>query len=367
MSKVALYRCDDYDIDNVHNAVKRSIDLLGGIERFVKPGMKVLLKPNLLTTAAAEDAVVTHPEVVRAVGRLVQGAGAVVWVGDAPGGYGKNIDEIFEKSGLRHVAAEEDFEIVKFTTANFVEGIPIASQVFDADFIISIPKLKTHCITIMTGAVKNTFGTVTGLYKAECHSRAPKEEELAKIMVKVHSISRPGLTVVDGIVGMEGDGPSGGTARQLSVVMAGEDPVAIDSCIARIIGVRPVDVAVTRLAHEAGLGEIDQSKIEIAGEAIENFIVKDFKLPRTIPFDAVPRPILKWLFGLVGFKPKIDEDVCVRCGLCKKACPVDCIRIEELGCSIDYKKCVRCLCCHEVCPHKAISIDRNWLTKKIWG
>ena len=366
MSRVALARCADYDLDNVYSAVKAAIDMLGGIGKFIKPGMTVLLKPNLLTVRQADDAVVTHPEVVRAVGRLVQGAGGIVWVGDSPGGYGKNIDEIFEKSGLRHIANEEDFELVRFTTASFVEGFPIAKQVFDADFMISIPKLKTHCVTVMTGALKNTFGTVTGLYKAECHSRSPREADLAKILVKVHSIARPGLTVVDGIVGMEGDGPSGGMARRMNVVMAGEDAVAIDSCIARIIGVRAMDVAVTRRAYEEGLGEIDLEKVEIIGESLENFIAKDFKLPQTIPLNMIPRPALKWLLGMVGFKIKIDENICIRCALCKTACPVDCIKIEESACSIDYKRCLRCLCCHEVCPHKAILIKRNILTRLVW-
>lgn len=367
MSKVVLARCEDYDPDNVYNAVKRSIDLLGGIGKFVRPGMKVLLKPNLLSARAPEDAVTTHPEVIRAVGRLVRDAGAVVWIGDAPGGYGKNIDEIFDKAGLRHIAGEEGFELVKFTTANFVDGIPIAKQVFDADLMISIPKLKTHCVTVMTGAIKNTFGTVTGLYKAECHSRAPREEDLARVMVKVHSISRPGLTVVDGIVGMEGDGPSGGSPRQMNVIMTGEDAVAIDACIAKMVGLNPLDIEVTKKAYEARLGEADLSKIEVLGDGLEGFSVKNFKFPQTMPLDIVPRPVLKWLLSMVGFKPVIDEGICARCGLCKTACPADCINIEEHACGIDYKKCVRCLCCHEVCPYKAISIKRNFLTKLIWG
>ena len=367
MAKVALIRCTDYDTENVYNSVKASVDFLGGIGRFVKPGMSVLLKPNLLTVGQAEDAVVTHSEVVRAVGRLVRDAGATVKIGDSPGGYGKNIDEIFEKSGLKHMAGEEDFELVKFNTADFVEGIPIAKQVLEADLVISIPKLKTHCITVMTGAIKNMFGAVTGLYKAECHSRAPGEAQLAKILVKVHSIARPGLTVVDGIVSMEGDGPSAGEPRRMNVVLSGEDAVAIDSCIARMIGVEPAKVAVIKEAHEAGLGEIDPSKIEILGERLEGFIVKDFKLPKTVTLKIMAAPAMKWLFSLVGFKPKINESICVRCGLCKTACPVDCIEISAPGCRIDYKKCVKCLCCHEVCPYKAIEIKRNFLTRIVWG
>jgi len=367
MSKVSLVRCADYDLDHVCDAVGKAIDLLGGIEKFVRPGMKVLLKPNLLTARAPEDAVTTHPEVVRAVGRLVQKAGGTVWVGDSPGGYGKNIDEIFEKSGLRHIAGVEDFELVKFSTANFIDGIPIARQVLDADLVISIPKLKTHCVTVMTGAIKNTFGTVTGLYKAECHSRSPREDDLAKILVKVHSITKPGLTVVDGIVGMEGDGPGGGSPRAVNVIMAGADAVAIDSCIAKIMGLDPLSVSVTKRAYEAGLGEADLSKIEMLGDGLDNFIVRGFKLPQTMSLKMIPRPILRWALGLVGFKPFIDENICARCDLCKTACPADCITIGKDNCGIDYKRCVRCLCCHEVCPYKAISIRRNLLTRLVWG
>lgn len=367
MSKVSLARCSDYGTDNVYNAVKKAVDLLGGIGRFVKPGMNVLIKPNLLTVSAPESAVVTHPEVIRAVVRLVKKTGASVMVGDAPGGYGKNIDEIFEKLNLRQIAAEEGFELVKFTAgADFVDGIPIAKQVLAADFIISIPKIKTHCITIMTGAIKNTFGAVTGPYKAECHSRAPKAEELAEVLIKVHSIARPGLTLVDGIVGMEGDGPSAGSPRALNVVIAGEDAVAIDACIAKMMGLKAMDVALTKKAYEAGLGEIDLSKIEIAGDGLDSFIAKDFKLPRTMALNVMPSAILKWILGPVSFKPHIKTKICRRCGLCKTACPADCITIGVRACGIDYKKCVRCLCCHEVCPYKAISIRRNILTKLVW-
>ena len=367
MPKVSLARCTGYDPDDVYDAVKRSIDLLGGMEKYVKPGMNVLVKPNLLTDSPPEDAVVTHPEVVRAVGRLVKKAGGAVWVGDSPGGYGKNIDQIYEKSGLRHIAVEEDFELVKFTTATFVDGIPIAKQVFDADLMISIPKLKSHCVTVMTGAIKNTFGTVTGLYKAECHSRSPKEIDLARILVKVHSIAKPALTVVDGIVGMEGDGPSGGNPRPMNVLIAGEDAVAIDSCIAKMVGLEPLDLSVTKEAYGAGLGEADLAKIQVVGDSLDSFIAKDFKFPKTMPLRMIPNPILRWALSLVGFKPYIDRDICVRCGLCKTACPVDCITIDNTYCGIDCKKCIKCLCCHEVCPHKAISIRRNFLTRMVWG
>ena len=367
MTKVSIVRCEEYKTEKVFDAVKKAVDLVGGIGSFVKPGSKVLLKPNLLSPHPPEDCVTTHPEVVRAVARLAKAAGGILSLGDSPGGYGTNIDEIMEESGVRKVAEEEGIEIKKFNTSKFIDGIPISRHVLDADCVISIPKLKTHSITVLTGAVKNMFGAVIGLYKAECHSRAPKNEDFSKIMAKVYSIVKPNLTVVDGIMGMEGDGPSAGVVRKMNLVMAGCDAVAIDSCIARIIGINPLDVLVTKECVNAGLGEADPAKIELAGDDINEFIVKDFKLPQTTPLKYLPKSVMNGLASLIRFKPHIDSALCKRCNLCKITCPVNCVEIAQDYCGIDYKKCVRCLCCHEVCPYKAISIKRNFITKMIWG
>lgn len=367
MTKVSIVRCEYYDTDKVFDAVKKSVDLIGGIGAFVKPGMKVLLKPNLLSARIPEDAVDTHPEVVRAVVRLVKGAGGVPFIGDSPGGYVKNIDELFERSGIKRVAEEEGVELERFTASRFVSGIPIARQIFDSDRVISIPKFKTHSITVLTAAIKNMFGTVVGLYKAECHSRAPKEEDFARIISNIYSLKKPHLTVVDGIMAMEGDGPSSGAIRKMNLIMAGEDAVAIDSCLAKIMGVEPLDILVTKEAYRSKLGEADLSKIEILGDRLDSFIAKDFKLPQTTPLKYLPKGVMDYVASLIRFKPYINIEACKRCNLCKIACPVNCIKIEKDHCAIDYKKCVRCLCCHEVCPYRAISIKRNVLTKMVWG
>ncbi|MCM8790969.1 MAG: DUF362 domain-containing protein [Candidatus Omnitrophica bacterium] len=367
MARVSLIRCASYDPDAVYESVKRAVDLVGGIGSFVKQGMKVLLKPNLLSERPPEDAVDTHPEVVRVVARLVKIAGGEPVIGDAPGGYGKNIEAIFEKSGIRRVAKEEGIGLVKFTSSRFIEGIPITNYVFDCDRIISLPKLKTHSITVLTAGIKNMFGTVTGLYKAETHSRAPREEDLVKILAKVFSIAKPHLTVLDGIVAMDGDGPAAGDPKSMKLVMASPDAVAIDACVAKIVGLNPLDILLTKAAYEAGLGEADLARIEIAGEAIDEFISKDFRLPQTTPLKVIPRAVVNALASFIRFKPWINEDLCERCGLCGETCPVDAITVERNHCRIDYKKCVRCLCCQEVCPYRAISIRRNILTKMVWG
>ena len=367
MSKVAVSRCADYNKESVFLAVKKAVDLVGGMPTYVKPGMKVLLKPNLLSPHLPEDAVTTHPEVIRAVARLAKEAGGIVSLGDAPGGYGHNIDEILDTSGIGRVAEEEGIEIKKFTSSKFVDGIPISRHILDSGCVISIPKFKTHSITVLTAAIKNMFGAVVGLYKAECHSRAPKEEDFSKVIAKVYSLARPHLTVLDGIMAMEGDGPSAGIPRKMDLIMAGPDAVAIDSCIAKVIGIEPLDILVTKETYNKGLGEADLSKIEILGDDINSFVTKDFKLPQTTPLKFLPKGVINSLASLIKFKPVIDGKICKRCNLCKITCPVNCIEIAPDYCNIDYKKCVRCLCCHEVCPYKAIYIKRNALTKMVWG
>ena len=367
MPVVSLARCGDYDPVNVLGAVRRAIGLVGGIGHYVKPGMSVLLKPNLLSPRLPEEAVDTHPEVVRAVGLLVREAGGSVKIGDSPGGFGKNIQEVFERSGMKRVADEEGFELVRFRTSRFIHGMPIAREVLDCDAMISIPKLKTHSITVLTGAVKNVYGTVTGLYKAECHSRAPREPDFARIVARVYAISTPQLSVVDGIVGMEGDGPAAGEPRAMNAVIAGEDAVAIDAVIARMVGLAPCDVLTTKTAYEAGMGEADLSRIEIAGEPLDSFIAKGFKLPQTTPLSTLPRAVVNGVASLIRFKPHIDGRACNRCNLCRVTCPVNAIDIEDGFCEIDYARCVKCLCCHDVCPYRAITIKRNILTKMVWG
>lgn len=367
MARVGITRCTEYDQRRVFNAVKKSVDLVGGMDAFVKPGMRVLLKPNLLSARTPADAVDTHPEVVRAVARLVKASGGRVRVGDSPGGYGKNIDLIFDKSGMREMAREEGIELVKFTSSKFIKGFPIARQVLDSDLLISLPKLKTHSITVLTAAVKNTYGCVTGLFKAECHSKAPRHEEFAKVIARVYAITRPGLSIVDGIVGMEGDGPAAGKARKIGLVLAGTDAVALDACIARIIGLEPFDIKVTKEAHDRGLGTGKLAEIEVLGEKLSDVVIRQYRLPQTTALKVIPRALVEKLAAFIRFKPVINVPACKRCNLCKITCPVGAITIDAKTCAIDYRKCVKCLCCHEVCPYKAIFIRRNFLTKMVWG
>jgi ferredoxin len=268
---------------------------------------------------------------------------------------------------MKAVASEEGAALVVFNEAKYVDGIPVSRYVFDTDLFISVPKFKTHCVTTITGAVKNVYGTVVGLYKAQQHSHSPKEEEFARVIAKVYAAAKPGLTVMDAVVAMEGDGPSGGTPRPVGLIMAGTDAVALDSCAARVIGLRPFDVLTTKEAHMRKLGEGDPERIDIVGEEIDGFILKDFSMPQTALFKALPNPVLKFFAGLIRFMPVIDASRCRRCGLCKESCPVRAITITKEICKINHRICVKCLCCHELCPYRAIDMRRNLLARMLWG
>lgn len=360
-TKVSIVKCPDYNFRKVEVALHQALDLLGGINSFVKPGQKVLLKPNLLSARAPEEAVDTHPEIVRGVIRLVKESGGVVMVGDSPGGFGAHLsDEVYEKSGIKKVCEEEGAELVKFNKVTIKNNIPIVTYALECDVLISLPKFKTHNLTTITGGVKNLFGTIPGLGKMEYHKQNAHPAKFASAIVNIYKEVKPHLSIMDGIVGMEGDGPAGKDLRHLGLIIASPDAVAMDAVMAKIIGLKPFEVHTTFLAHTQGMGIGNLNNIEIAGEKIEEVMVNNFKLPRASVLYQLPPFLSDFLFNLIQLWPFIDEKICNKCQICAKSCPQKTIIINQKISSINYKNCIRCLCCYEVCPYQAIIIRRNF-------
>ncbi len=364
--KVSILRCKGYDQAEVDGAVNRAVDLLGGIESFIKKGDRILLKPNLLSARPPEAGVDTHPAVVKAVVRLVKRAGALPMVGDSPGGVVK-AEEVYEKSGMKEVTDEEGVELVKFDQVKAKEGIPIASLALESDAIISIPKLKTHDLFPITGAIKNIFGVVPGIFKSKCHLIYPTPNDFARLLVNIFSWISPKLSIMDAVWAMEGRGPGAGDLRNLGLIIGSCDAVALDACASYIVGLDPFDLLTTREAHQRGLGQGDLSEIEIVGEEIDEVRVKDFRFPRIPIWHHVPSPFLRSVARFVKFWPVIDSAKCTGCKICLESCPVGAIGLQQERLVFDYKKCILCLCCHEFCPSGAISIERNLLGKMIGG
>ena len=308
-TRVAIVKCKDYERIKIEQAVKKAFDLLGGIGVFVKKGEKVLIKPNILSARLPEDGVCTHLEVIRAVVKSVRGCGAVACIGDNPGG-SISPAKAYEGSGLTLLAKEEGIELKEVKGIKVVNAIPIADYFFECDKIISLPKMKTHVLVGLTGAVKNMYGAVAGLYKSELHKRFLNPEEFVKVLVDTFEIVKPDLVLMDGIVAMDLQGPSSGRLRYPGLLMAGEDSVAIDSVFAELIGMKALNILTTKEAYKRKLGEADLENIEISGEGIEENLISDFKVPGKPGLITVLGPLAKFVAGFIKFGPDIDEKLC---------------------------------------------------------
>lgn len=364
-SSVSIIRCKTYEPGEPEAAVRRAVGLLGGMERFIKPDSRVLIKPNLLSARSPEEGVDTHPEIIRAVARIVRDITPRIFVGDSPGGWElRDIDKVYEKSGVKKVCSEEGLELVKFDKAVEIEGFPIASITREVDSIISVSKLKTHSTTVLTGAVKNTFGMVVGLHKAQCHLRAPMPDELSRLLVRVFGIVKPALSIMDGVVGMDGEGPAAGSLIHPGLILASRDAVSLDAVFAELAGIDPLSVPTTREASIKNKGIADLDKIDILGEKLEEVRIKRFKLPKASRIYNLPRPLIRGALRRVKFYPLINTKKCQRCGLCFNICPTKTIKKLKNGAfEVGIKNCIHCLCCYEVCPYKAISLRKSLLAK----
>ncbi len=365
-SDVSIIRCPDYNSSKTYSAVRRAVDLLGGIRLFVRPGERVLLKPNLLKARPPEEAVTTHPEIVRAVIKLVQNAGGTALVGDSPG-LG-SLQKVAERTGILDVIKEEGAQLVKFDAVVQIKSrgqfqqFEIARAVHEADAVINLPKLKAHGMTTLTGAVKNLFGCIPGKRKVQWHfSTGVNRDHFMRMLLELYSVLRPRLTVTDAVVGMEGNGPGSGDPRQIGAVVAGRDAVSVDAVCARLVGVDPEKLPLIRAAAATGIGETRQDRIRVFGDSLEQSSVNRFRLP---PQEHLEWRLPEWtksiLKDALTTRPVIADAYCIRCGICKGHCPQSAIYDAGKRLRIRYRDCIRCFCCQEFCPQGAITVGKGW-------
>jgi uncharacterized protein (DUF362 family)/Pyruvate/2-oxoacid:ferredoxin oxidoreductase delta subunit len=365
---VSVVKCKTYELDAIRRSVKHVLAPLGGMARFVRPGDRVLLKPNLVSAPPLERAVTTHPAVVRAVAELAQGAGGVVQIGDSPAGSSETAQRVLRRSGMMNVAAQTGAQVVPFDGVEWRQvngtGYHVARVVLEADLVINLPKLKTHTLTLYTGAVKNMFGAIVGARKRELHVYAPGVHDFSRVLVDVLSLTTPGLTIMDGIMGLEGSGPgAGGTPRHYDCLAASTDPVALDGVMTRAMGYRDGEVLHLAQAARRGLGAIDPEAIDVEAEAgVLDFGPVDLPTPHW--YLRAPAWISAPLRGMIKLYPDLQIDDCVGCGQCAEACPREAIA-QGKPVSFDLERCVGCMCCTEVCPEGAIAPGRNLLARLI--
>ncbi|MBU1727163.1 MAG: DUF362 domain-containing protein [Candidatus Omnitrophica bacterium] len=383
-SKISIARCESYDPSLVLASVKKAIDSLGGITAFIKPASKVLVKPNLLMAAIPEQAVTTHPEVVRAVIKLLKEIDCKVFVGDGPSVWGGNIENlgrVFEATGIRKVCEEEGVTLVDFDKRRWRGQFPLTTWLDDCDYFINIPKLKTHELTVMTAAIKNLFGLVSGTFKTELHKKHIDPEDFSGALVDIYKEAKPALTIIDGIIAMEGDGPgTGGMPRKADVLLAGSDCVALDTVAALIMKIEPLNVPTIRIAFERGLGEARPGEISLFGDKIEEVITTPFRPPSPARRGKItqlvirvskkfirsnPERFVRFVKKFIKYWPYVLRKKCVRCGACVKTCPNEAISIVNDRVVFDYSKCIACFCCQEICPAAAIKVKKSLLAKML--
>jgi uncharacterized protein (DUF362 family)/Pyruvate/2-oxoacid:ferredoxin oxidoreductase delta subunit len=366
---VSVVRCAQYDRVTTGAAVAEAVGLLGGIRAFIRPGDRVLLKPNLLKARPPEDAVTTHPEIVRAVIRLVREADGIPLVGDSPG-IG-DLRSVSERAGILGVVKEEGAAFADFDTAVAVKNggrfqrLEIARAAVEADAIINLPKLKTHGMTVLTGAVKNLFGCVPGKRKVQWHFNTGVDHRaFARLLVELSAAVKPRLTIMDAVVAMEGNGPGSGDPRTVGLLLAGRDPVAVDVIAADIVGLQPAQLPVIRAAMDAGIGEVRPDRIRVLGEPLDAVRVRNFIVP---PREHTEWQLPEWsrrlLKDALTTRPVIDHGVCIQCGICQKDCPRQAIAEQDGHLVIDHRNCIRCFCCQEFCPQGAITVGKGWLLR----
>jgi len=375
-TKVSIIKCEDYEEKRVENAVREALELIGGLKEIIKHNDKVLLKVNLLAPAEPEEAVTTHPAIVKAMIKLVREAGGIPLVADSPGFlFAGKKNEAIIKSGIKETADAMGVEALQFETIEnpFIEievsdGVLLktifaARLALEADVIISLPKLKTHSNTWYTGAVKNMFGVVAPKTRKIAHNLATYEK-FSGTLVEVYSAIKPKLAVMDAIVGMEGEGPRHGEPKQIGLILASYDSVALDAVASKIVGYRPMGIYTTKLATERGLGNGNLSKIKILGEKINDVSI-DFKKPSGRQVN-IPSILVRFFSRFVKVEPYLVREKCKMCGICEKSCPVDAIKLNPYP-IIDRNLCIQCYCCNEMCPEGAMKIRRSWLARRFMG
>ncbi|MCS7177994.1 MAG: DUF362 domain-containing protein [Anaerolineae bacterium] len=369
MGVVSVVACKTYDPGAVRGALEAVLAPIGGMGRFVQPGMRVLVKPNLLAPLPPERAVTTHPTVVRAVAEMVQEAGGEVWIGDSPAGPVGNPESLWRRTGMTEVAAATGARLVPFDGVEWRrlrgQDYFIARPVFAADLVITLPKLKTHTLTLYTGAVKNLFGAIPGTRKREVHYRAPAVPEFSQALADVLDLVRPGLAIMDGVIGQEGNGPgAGGTPRVYGCLAASADPVALDTVLSRAMGCRPGEVLHLREAAARGLGVGDPEAIEVLGDQrVLNF--GPVRLPVIQRLLRMPLPgwLTTPLRRVARLRPRLTAPAdCVGCGHCAGACPRGAVILNRTP-RFRLDRCVGCMCCAEVCPQGVIAPYRGRLAR----
>ena len=383
MSRVAIVRCEDYEMANVRRSLDDALERIPEADDVFAPGKRVLLKPNLLSsTHAIDDAVNTHPSVMRALAEYAIDRGAEVLMGDSCGCLSlDSTARAIEISGLDEIARDTGARVVNFDREPWVEARPEGARVLgsfhvprivtEVDALVTVPKFKTHGLTMLTGAIKNLLGLVPGKGKKAAHVMAPKPAVMALALVDILAACPPRLAVMDAVVGMEGEGPAAGRPRHVGCLLASADAVALDAIVAAMMGLDPSRVPFIADAARRGFGVADLDSIEAVGVPWREVRPENWRIPgggpvRKLLWKLLPSRFVAWAFEQVGTAhATVNAELCKECGLCVMNCPAGALVAAPEGIEASPEKCIACYCCAEVCPHNAIEMRMGPLAETL--
>ncbi len=381
MSQVAVIGCEDYSLENVRASLTAALEGIGGLD-WVKPGMRIAIKANLVSFLPPERAATTHPALLCELTRILVGLGAEVVVGDSPGGLYNQayVGRVYSATGMKAIEEcggrlNHDYgqSAADFPNAKQAKSFAYTSYLDDADAIINFCKLKSHGMMSMSCAVKNMFGVIPGTMKPEYHYRFPNHADFADMLVDLNEYFMPKLRLClcDAVVGMEGNGPTAGTPRRIGAILASSSPYLLDLAAARLIGLTHDNIPTLEAAYRRGLAPRDVANVDVTA-GYERFIVADYQnitTHATIEFSQLlgggaGAKLLGKLAGkLLRSKPITDKKGCIGCGVCKNICPPKAIEIKNGIAVIDRSSCIRCFCCQEFCPKGAMKVKRTLVAR----
>lgn len=376
--KVYVISCADYS--QVGTKLAQLIAQMGGMERYAKAGERLLLKANLLAAAVPEQAVCVHPAVVAAVAELIGAQGSKAVIADSPGGpyLEAGMRRLYEKSGMVKAAEQSGAELnydlstrqVSLPQGKVLRQAEIIAPAVDCDGMFDLCKMKTHTFMSMTGAVKNHFGLIPGVTKVGFHASHQEKSRFADMLLDLAAWANPRLCIMDAVLAMEGDGPgASGTPRQVGLLLASEDPVALDVVAGEIMGLPRRENPILLAAERRGLSPSRIEDVELVGGELAQLRIPDYRLPGHVRTNIMEflgpltGPAQRLGKALMAQTPRILPERCVGCAICKNACPAQAITMKDRKARVSPGKCIHCYCCHELCPQKAVALKRGALSR----
>jgi uncharacterized protein (DUF362 family)/NAD-dependent dihydropyrimidine dehydrogenase PreA subunit len=360
--EISAVKCESYTVELLEEKVKTAIEKAGGWPEKIANAKSVLLKPNLLTARAPEQAVTTHPEVVRAVIRELRRTGVKnISLGDSPAG-SYSWDKLWSTTGMKQVCEEENVTLLPFENVKRIEckdgtSLPVLKELDDFDAVISLPKLKTHILTKLTGAVKNSYGLIPGKAKSMFHGDYQSPRQMGLFIADIFEHIKPDFVIMDGVVCMQGEGPANGSPFPLGAIFAGEDAAALDASVCEVYNYKASDIPNLVKVAENGSGIIDPDKIQRTGDAWDIVASKKPKKSHSDFLHKIPEKMFHVLTLFLSYRPHISQKSCVKCGICAKVCSQNAIEKRADGSyHVKGSKCILCMCCMESCAEHAIEL-----------